>query len=346
MAIFRNRPFVFAIATLLVIASSVVVLGIGIGSGGPPPDEPAVIAAARADAHVYVRQTSGTAADGRVSIRSLDDADGTGALTDLRCERFYFAGGRGVCLGPQPGIFITYAGKILDANLHTIATVPLSGVPSRARISDDGRYAAMTAFVSGHSYAGADFSTETKIVDATTGELIIEMEQLALTRDGERVLDADVNYWGVTFAADSNVFYATVGTRGQRYLVRGNIAERTALVIADNVECPSLSPDGTKIAFKRRVRSFDALDVLGRAFVWQVSVLNLADMSVTTLADTRDVDDQVEWLDDENVLYAIDDPETGVTSVWRESIDGGAPEVFAANAESPAVVPTSALATP
>ena len=46
---------------------------------------------------------------------------------------------------------------------NTLASWPLAGIPSRTRVSPDGVFVASTAFVTGHSYAGGGFSTETRI---------------------------------------------------------------------------------------------------------------------------------------------------------------------------------------
>ena len=56
-------------------------------------------------------------------------------------------------------------------------------------------------------------------------------------------------------------------------------------------------------------------------------------MEETPLAETRNIDDQVEWLDDENVLYADGQ------DVWTVRSDGsGSARMFIAEALSPAVV--------
>ena len=56
-------------------------------------------------------------------------------------------------------------------------------------------------------------------------------------------------------------------------------------------------------------------------------------MEETPLAETRNIDDQVEWLDDENVLYADGQ------DVWTVPSDGsGSATMFIAEALSPAVV--------
>ena len=44
---------------------------------------------------------------------------------------------------------------------------------------------------------------------------------------------------------------------------------------------------------------------------WHIAVYDLASGEETVLADTRSVDDQVEWLDNSTVLYAL--PRIGVS---------------------------------
>jgi hypothetical protein len=56
-------------------------------------------------------------------------------------------------------------------------------------------------------------------------------------------------------------------------------------------------------------------------------------MRETALAETRVVDDQVEWLDDQTVLYGLE------ASVWATASDGsGNPRRLIADALSPAAV--------
>jgi hypothetical protein len=69
-------------------------------------------------------------------------------------------------------------------------------------------------------------------------------------------------------------------------------------------------------------------------------VLELATLVDRPLAETRSVDDQVEWLDDRAILYSLPASQGAghATDLWRLSIDGGVPTLFLANAFSPAVV--------
>ena len=59
----------------------------------------------------------------------------------------------------------------------------------------------------------------------------------------------------MTFARDHNTFYATLASGGDTYLVRGDLRERTMVTLRRNAECPSLSPDGTRVVYKKRVGS-------------------------------------------------------------------------------------------
>jgi hypothetical protein len=309
-----------------------------------------VAQAARTDstADTRVERTDGRAlhlAPGRtpgVVARSLDRgaAGGYGQLalatprtrpalrgSGLRCDRVYFAGGRGICLSAGSGLPGSKGkARIVDANLHVTGQVSLAGVPSRVRVSPDGRLGATTTFVAGHSYADVgQFSTEATIIDLARGRKIATLEDFAVTRNGKRVDAPDINYWGVTFARDSNVFYATLRTGSKTYLIQGDVHRRTARTIHENVECPSLSPDGTRIAYKKIVGTNPG--------VWRFHVLDLKTMKETPLAEQRPLDDQVEWLDDRNVLYGVDE------SIWTARADGsGTPRRYLAAAASPAVL--------
>jgi hypothetical protein len=213
--------------------------------------------------------------------------------------------------------------------LKPVRDIPLTGVPSRARISPDGRYGVATTFVSGHSYARpGTFSTRTVIIDLLSGNEVADLEQFDAEIGRHRVDAPDVNYWGVTFARNSNRFYATLATGGKTYLMGGDVRKRHLRAIHENVECPSLSPDQTRIAYKKRVNVVD-----GSPSIWQLYVLDLRTMRETALAETRPIDDQVEWLDNDTVLYGVDE------EVWQVPTDGsGTPFRFLRAAASPAVV--------
>ncbi|MGW1724649.1 TolB family protein [Streptomyces sp. NPDC002306] len=228
------------------------------------------------------------------------DPAGPRTASGVRCLRFYAAAGTGVCLQAVHGaVSDTYRALILDARLKERARYDVPGIPSRARVSPTGRFAAWTAFVGGDSYAGTNFSTRAAIVDTRTGRLIPSLEAFRIMRDGHRYQAADANFWGVTFAADDRTFYATLATRGKTYLVRGDLRTRTVTTLRTNVECPSLSPDGTRIAFKKRVPGLPA------DAPWHLYVLDLRTLRERPLAEPRSVDDQAVWRDDHTLVYAL-----------------------------------------
>jgi hypothetical protein len=273
---------------------------------------------------------------GRLVFVPLNHPNASSAVSDMRCDRVHFAAGRGVCLTARRGVFTTYEAIVFDAAFKPLFTVPLRGTPSRVRVSADGRVAAMTVFVSGHSYATSGFSTHTSIIDLWTGDVIApDLEKFTLWRDGGRLQAVDLNFWGVTFSHDHQRFYATLGTGGRTYLIEGEIATQTAWVRHSELECPALSPDNTRLAFKKRVGS------AWGPISWRLAVLDLTTQQEWLLAETRSIDDQAEWLDDASVLYALPDQtaRSAVMNTWVVPADGsGEPRLFVAHAYSPVVI--------
>jgi hypothetical protein len=286
--------------------------------------------------HVLFRGTAPGDLYGRVSAVALDDLSGPREVTPVVCDRVDSDGETTVCLHTRRGVVTTYEAEVLDDAWRPIASWPLPGVPSRTRLSPDG-LVATTAFVTGHSYATTGFSTETTVHRLDGTDVSGNLEDFTLLADGEPVAPVDRNVWGVTFV-DARTFYATVQSRslGHTWLVRGDLAERTLVTLLDGVECPSLSPDGTRLAFKH-----DAAPDGSATAHWTPAVLDLATLEVTVLdAEERNVDDQITWLDDTTLLYGLpraDEPET--TDVWSLPADGtGAPAVAIPQAWSPSVV--------
>lgn len=319
-------------------------------AGAPAPtDRPAVfagpareeLAAPTVPRRFLVRHTGLDRSHGFLAVQTDVLGERTREATPLMCHRVHFSAGHGSCLMVERDFFTTYTAVLFDAAFRPRHRIPLNGIPSRTRVSPDGRHAAITVFVSGHSYADSLFSTETSIVDTDTGALVVaNMEELPVVRDGQPFHSLDFNFWGVTFAADGDRFFATLGTGGVMYLVEGSLAERALRVVTEGIECPALSPDETRVAFKRRMPGS------ARAH-WRPHVLDLETLEETALAETRSVDDQVEWLDDENVLYALP-KETGspIADVWILPADGaGGPEIFLEQASSPTVLRGGATVT-
>jgi hypothetical protein len=317
---------------LLTVGLSVLLLLAAVGYvvvAGHRGSAPAV-AAATVDAspgeRILFRSTA-PGSFGRVATVGAGNGSGPRTVSGVSCNRLYAANGSVICLRPD-GPLATYQLAILDAHLRERQTYPLVGVPNRARVSPSGHWLAWTVFVTGDSYNGGRFSTRVGMLNTVTGDTVDTLETFAVTVQGRAYRAADLNFWGVTFA-DDRTFYATMSTAGHRYLVVGDVTARTVRTLADNVECPSLSPDGTRLAFKAAIGGDPSRG-------WRLSVLDLATLHRNTLAETRSVDDQAAWLGNDRVMYAVRRGPKAA-DVWSVPADGtGKPALLIPDAESPA----------
>jgi hypothetical protein len=290
------------------------------------------LAAIEAQPRIVFRNTALGGSYGKVAMVSLGNPAGPRAITSTPCERVYATQKNVLCLSSDRGFVTTYGAHILDNNMRQKQSLTFTGIPSRARISHDGAYAATTAFTASDSYGSLAFSTRT-IITAVGGDTVGSLEDFTLIHDGESIKPIDRNYWGVTFAANDDTFYATVRWSKHTWLVRGSIAQRTLVTLHEDAECPSLSPDGKNVVYKQRG------DLpLGK---WRLVDYDIVSGKVTPLAETRSVDDQVEWLDDAHVIYGLPrrGPQPEVDDIWSVPNSGsGEPKLLIPQASSPAVI--------
>ena len=253
---------------------------------------------------------------GYVATVPADAPEGPRQMTELQCERVDFRTARGLCLRANRGAETTYEAVVFDERLAEVHRVPLAGPPSRTRVSPDGTLGAATVFVTGHAYKNSGFSTETILIDLAERRVIAAIEtDFTVLREGEVWKEEDFNFWGVTFV-DDNEFYATLGTGGVSYLVLGDLEGRELVLLERGVECPSLSPDGGRLAYKRPVET-------GEVSRFQLEVLDLETRAVTVLGETRSVDDQAAWFDNNTIMYGLPDPDSpAVTDTWTVPADG------------------------
>ncbi len=299
------------------------------GASQPASADPAQVLAAP---RVVFRNSALGNDYGRLAAVSLSNPGGPRAIYDISCERAYATAESGICVTATRGVAQSYGVSMLGPQLTPISSTELFGLPSRARLSQDGSLVATTTFVTGHSYAQATFSTETII--RRNGKSLGNLETWDATIDGNSLTAADRNFWGVTFSRDDDTFFVTGASGGTTWLMKGSLSAKRLTALRTDAECPSLSPNETKIAYKKRLGS-------KKPGVWRIAVLDLATGQETLTADTRSVDDQVEWLDDNTLLYAM--PRTGAdattSDIWAVPADGsGAANVFIAQGSSPAVV--------
>jgi hypothetical protein len=323
----QRRRTTFAAVLVACLVGAAIAVWLGISS-----QEPRVASSANARQVLADAKASGRK---MVLFRSLEPrgqlavapaGGGKPVYEQMTCDRTYFAGGGGLCVAARKGLPGAYGVKVFGPDFRVRHELDVEGIPSRARVSPDGRYGTVTMFVTGHSYAAAgSFSTGTTLIDMARGEKIADLEDFTVTRGDRQITAADMNFWGVTFARDSDRFYATLATGGKTYLIEGSVSRKVARVIHENVECPSLSPDGKRIAYKHLTGDKER--------PWRLSVLDLSTMRETRLAETRSVDDQAEWLDDGRVLYGVDG------AVYAVPADGrGSPQRYLASADSPSAV--------
>ncbi len=271
---------------------------------------------------------------GKLSVASLASPDTVRGAVNLPCLRVSYAGENGICLQATPGSASRFRAVLFDKRYEAVGRFELAGTPSRTRVSADGRVGTLTVFITGqtHGYGSASFITKTTLVDMVSRRVLVDnLEEFTTWRDGKRFTSPDFNFWGVTFTRDGKEFFASLQTKGKTYLVRGDIAQKRLTVLRENVECPSLSPDNRRIAFKKQVTP--------QAKTWRIYILDLDTMTERPLSqEGRSVDDQIEWVDNNRVLYALGRM-GGTADVWDAPIDGSGPaRIFMHDAESPIVI--------
>jgi hypothetical protein len=292
----RNAKILIALVVLCVVGGGVYVAVAATGPSGTETDARPVATEVLAKADLLVRAVDPKKPTLNGGVFEVDDGE-VHRGGELSCERVYYAAGHGICMGVAPS-GVDYTATVFNEAMEGEGTIPLQGLPSRARVSKDGKYGSMTVFVTGDSYleSSTAFSTRTYVVDMATGKVVDQLEQFKVTKEGKPFEAVDFNFWGMTFdPTDSNRFYATLGTGDHHYLVEGDIADREMTVLRDGVECPSLSPDGKQIAYKSRI---------GHSNRWHIRVLDVATLEDHAVAESRSVDDQAEWLDDNTLAYS------------------------------------------
>ena len=251
-------------------------------------------------------------------------------ITPLTCQRVDWNRNGGICL--QSGsIGVQARGLLLDSSLRPTGQFPVA-TPSRAEVSPDGTGASWTGFVTGHDYlAAGEFATTTQLIDVDRQlGADLETDFVAFLGDGTELEAFDDNYWGTSYV-NSQQFYATVGFEGRADLVFGDVETGRLDIVFENASCPAISPDGSTIIAKEQ---------RGNAF--QLIAIDVATGSRRDLAETRSIDDQVEWIDDTSIVYGLLNEEAGTVGqpaldIWVLNVsDGSAPRLLLPFADSPA----------
>ncbi|HEY3559498.1 MAG TPA: hypothetical protein VGL05_18635, partial [Kribbella sp.] len=117
--------------------------------------------------------------------------------------------------------------------------------------------------------------------------------------------------------------YVTMASKGTTYLVEADYRAYRGTAIAENVECPSLSPDGRRIAYKQKIANG----------VWRLAVLDLTTRHLTHPPETRSIDDQPVWQGNNTLLYPVRNPDNTL-DIWSTTLTG-APKLLVPKATSP-----------
>jgi hypothetical protein len=245
--------------------------------------------------------------------------------TGLTCERVHFAGGRGICLSADHSGESRYLASVFGPDFEPGRPIVLEGAPVYARVSPDGRLAA-ASFQTSPPTAQQPFApTQTWLIDALSGELVADLADFVLLRDGAELAEDVVDYWGVSFKSDGDGFFATVRFGGNIYLAEGAVTAAQLTVMSPAVSAPSLSPDESRIAYARLVSNLGP--------TWRFHVFNRDTGQDIELAETKSIDDQMEWLNSDRLIYGL------ATDIWAVPADGsGQAQPFLFGGLSPAVV--------
>ncbi|WP_139194925.1 PD40 domain-containing protein [Arthrobacter sp. UCD-GKA] len=279
---------------------------------------------------VVFRDTRATDNYGKVAWAPLDSPNGTRTDTGLSCDRVYRTGGMLSCLSALRGMNTSYDSTVYSIGGHLLSERALPGEPSRTRVSPTGMVG-VTAFITGESYDFVGFSTET-VIAVPGGTNYGNLQDFDILVGGTKLTAADRNVWGVTFAKDAQTFYATAASGKQTWLVQGSLRDKTLTAIGENAECPSISPDGKLIAYKkRRADSAPAH--------WDIAVLDIAKRTETLYPLESGFDDQLEWLDADTLLFGQPREETpGDADIFSlDLVPGATPKVFIEHAWSPSI---------
>lgn len=324
-----KKVLVGALGVILLLGAATLYVVQARGGSGPAVNARPVVSGhlALAPGNLYFRNLAEGPDQGKLAAVSATDPGGPRQVGELHCDRFATARSTSICLRTKPGSLPPFTEMlVLGPDLAVKHQETLPGTPSRARVSPDGKIVNWTLFVSGDSYSATGFSTRSGFYEVDSGHLVKSIEELPVFVDGRRYFASDVNYWGITFAADGNRFYATLASKGKTYLIEADHHRYQGDAILQNVECPSLSPDGKRIAYKQKNADGS----------WRLAVLDLATRRISHPAESRAIDDQPLWRDNNTLLYAL--RRDASSDIWSTPITAfGTPTLLIPDAASPAL---------
>lgn len=282
---------------------------------------------------VFVDRTPGESWE-HVGIRH---ADRTRTILDKECERLHVAAAIGLCLGPAAnGDDHAYRADVISlANAQLDVVRADSGVsPSRARVSSDGGWASATMI----RQQGDDEDEYAELGSLQTIVTIVNLgagNSTRINRFDHPPTNGPTTWWGVTFGPDNDQIWVTGADDDGPQIYTGSLAERTLTPTRIGASCPSISPDGKTLVVRMAEGGVEgATDLVA---------IDQQTGEQWRLNEDREVVDQVEWLDNDTILYALpaDDfsAEMRTFDVWSLDLRADAePELFLRYASSPSVI--------
>ena len=161
---------------------------------------------------------------GQVAIAAAGRPTASPTLSALHCDRVYFAAGRGLCLA-RGGFPVGYRAEVFGPDLRVRHALGVTGIPEpRARVPRrplrGGRRSSSPAMP---TRSRARSRRRRRSSTSPPGRRSPTSSSFTVLRGSRQVTAIDVNFWGVTFARDSDRFYATLATGGKTYLIRGSV---------------------------------------------------------------------------------------------------------------------------
>ena len=316
------------LATVGVLATIVGYLVVSVQSDDRPDASGSAVWHPADPPFVIFRTLAPSDAYGRVALIGLQPA-AERRVTRLSCLRLHYAGGSGLCarqeIAADAVLNVVY---VFDETLEPRRRIVLEGVPTRLRVAPDGRVGAITTYAEEESPQGERLTTRTRIIEMRSGRQVADLREFRVDNPDFATIRGPIDVASVAFERDGDRFFASLWTDTERYLVAGSIVERRLTTIRAGMTSEALSPDGRQLVVKRLIPE--------RGF-WQLGVIDLSTWAERDLRQgPRSVDDQVEWLDNQRVLYHDVDGES--TSLWVLAADGiGGPRVLIKDAYSGAV---------
>lgn len=274
------------------------------------------------------------------------DDEGGRVLLPISCARAHASAGTLLCLQARDSVVPSWEAVAIDLDTPDLTETVRrpAALPSRARVDPLGAQIAYTEFVSGHSYTQTgEFSTRT-IVYGLEGDELSVADNLVVDSADAVYSSEDRNWWGVSFLPDgSGDYLVTFGSQDTVEVHHYDAAQNVTVPIDGSGSCPSVSPDGLFMVYKRI--DFDRAvlgEEQGEGATVELVVHELATGQERVLPEDRFVDDQVEWLDNNTIVYALerDDGETIQPSwdIWSLDLAPGAtPQLLVPFASSPSV---------